>query len=105
MARWHTLAASVGLSVVHEVCRFLTRDATKLPMGVDSRRTGLYVQGVYRHTVYTSDSLHIMKTSRPVHDFLPLKQDTFHVLLGMLDGERHGYALMREVSERSNGRI
>ena len=49
--------------------------------------------------------MHIMKTSRPVTDFLPLKQDTFHVLLGMLDGERHGYALIREVSVRSNGRI
>ena len=46
-----------------------------------------------------------MKTSRPIHDFLPLKQDAFHVLLGLLDGERHGYALMREVSARSNSRI
>ena len=29
-------------------------------------------------------------------DFLPLKTDTFYVLLVLLYGERHGYAIMRE---------
>lgn len=41
----------------------------------------------------------------PPEDFLPLKPDTFHVLLVLLSGERHGYAIMREASELSDGRV
>jgi DNA-binding PadR family transcriptional regulator len=38
-------------------------------------------------------------------DFLPLKPDAFYVLLVLLHGERHGYAIMREAAERSDGRV
>jgi len=38
-------------------------------------------------------------------DFLPLKPDAFYVLLVLLSGERHGYAIMREVAGRSDGRV
>ena len=38
-------------------------------------------------------------------DLLPLKTDTFHVLLVLLRGERHGYAIMREARERSGGTV
>jgi DNA-binding PadR family transcriptional regulator len=37
--------------------------------------------------------------------FLPLKPDGFYVLFVLLRGERHGYAIMREAAERSNGRV
>lgn len=40
-----------------------------------------------------------------VHHLLPLKPDAFHVLLVLLRGERHGYAIMREAAERSEGRV
>ena len=38
-------------------------------------------------------------------DFLPLKPDAFYVLLVLLHGERHGYAIMRDAAERSDGRV
>ena len=38
-------------------------------------------------------------------DFLPLKTDAFYVLLVLLHGERHGYAIMRDAAERSDGRV
>src|SRR3954469_18690108 len=45
-------------------------------------------------------------TARPTpEDFLPLKPDAFYVLLVLLHGERHGYAIMREAAERSEGRV
>ena len=34
---------------------------------------------------------------------LPLPPATFHILLSLADGERHGYAIMREVAERTGG--
>ena len=37
--------------------------------------------------------------------FLPLKPDAFYVLFVLLAGESHGYAIMREASERSDGRV
>jgi DNA-binding PadR family transcriptional regulator len=36
---------------------------------------------------------------------LPLRTNWFHVLLCLADGERHGYAIMQEVLERTDGKI
>lgn len=38
-------------------------------------------------------------------EFLPLTPAVFHVLLALADGERHGYAIMQEVAEHTDGRI
>jgi DNA-binding PadR family transcriptional regulator len=38
-------------------------------------------------------------------DMPPLTPAVFHVLLALADGERHGYAIMREVAESTSGRI
>jgi DNA-binding PadR family transcriptional regulator len=37
--------------------------------------------------------------------FLPLKSNWFHILLTLLGGEQHGYAIMQEVLERSDGKV
>ena len=37
--------------------------------------------------------------------FLPLKPNWFHVLLSLANGEQHGYAIMQEVLERTNGKV
>ncbi|HKQ98927.1 MAG TPA: PadR family transcriptional regulator [Candidatus Polarisedimenticolia bacterium] len=34
----------------------------------------------------------------------PLPPATFHVLVALADADRHGYAIMREVAERTGGR-
>jgi len=36
-------------------------------------------------------------------DFLPLPSSSFHVLLVLAEGEKHGYAIMREVERISDG--
>jgi DNA-binding PadR family transcriptional regulator len=36
---------------------------------------------------------------------LPLPQATFHILVALAEGERHGYAIMREVAERTGGKL
>lgn len=36
---------------------------------------------------------------------LPLTPATFHILLALSDGERHGYAIMAEVRERTRGTV
>jgi DNA-binding PadR family transcriptional regulator len=38
-------------------------------------------------------------------DLLPLKPDAFYVLLVLLRGERHGYAIMRDAAADSEGRV
>jgi len=40
-----------------------------------------------------------------VGDFLPLPNATFHILLALRKGEKHGYAIMREVDRLSEGRV
>ena len=37
--------------------------------------------------------------------FLPLTPAVFHVLLALAGGERHGYAIMQEVTESTEGQI
>ena len=36
---------------------------------------------------------------------LPLTPATFHILLSLSDGERHGYAIMSEVRDRTRGTV
>jgi len=38
-------------------------------------------------------------------EMLPLTPAVFHVLLALVDGERHGYAIMQEVAEHTGGQI
>ncbi len=38
-------------------------------------------------------------------DFLPLPGDTFDVLVSLADEDRHGYAILQEIAERTDGRI
>src|SRR5262249_36496100 len=37
--------------------------------------------------------------------FVPLKPQWFHILLVLADGEQHGYGIMREVRQRSSGKV
>jgi len=37
--------------------------------------------------------------------FLPLAPSVFHVLLALADGEKHGYAVMKEIRTRTNGAL
>lgn len=34
-----------------------------------------------------------------------LSRDTFHILVALADGERHGYSIMQEVNERTAGAV
>jgi DNA-binding PadR family transcriptional regulator len=41
---------------------------------------------------------------RPEH-FLPLHRDTFHILVSLADRDRHGYSILLDVAERTNGAL
>ena len=34
-----------------------------------------------------------------------LSRDTFHILVALADSDRHGYSIMQEISERTNGQV
>ena len=36
---------------------------------------------------------------------LPLAPASFHVLIALAEGERHGYAILQEVAERTDGEV
>jgi DNA-binding PadR family transcriptional regulator len=40
-----------------------------------------------------------------VVELLPLPPATFHILLAVLNGERHGYAIIQDVEERTEGEL
>ena len=41
----------------------------------------------------------------PVSDLLPLPAATFHILLALAEGERHGYAIIQDVEARTRGEL
>jgi DNA-binding PadR family transcriptional regulator len=44
-------------------------------------------------------------STNPVDALLPLKLPIFHMLLALSEGDRHGYALKREILQRTNGKL
>ena len=42
---------------------------------------------------------------RPPEQFLPLRSNWFHILLSLVGGGQHGYGIMQDVRERSDGKI
>ena len=42
---------------------------------------------------------------RNLDHLLPLKPKVLHVLLAVADGPRHGYGIMQEVAERTDGQV
>jgi len=52
-----------------------------------------------------STSLFRTTREREPQSFLPLSTANLHILLALASGERHGYAIMQEVNETSEGAI
>src|SRR5688572_33277116 len=47
-----------------------------------------------------------MKKSQPAPEsFLPLRANWLHVLLSLRDQEQHGYGIMQDVLERTDGKL
>lgn len=44
-------------------------------------------------------------TPRDPDRLIPLKPNWFHILLTLSDQDRHGYAIMQEVAERTGGKL
>ena len=40
-----------------------------------------------------------------IEDLLPLPPATFHILIAVADQERHGYAIIQDVEERTDGAL
>ncbi|HJR58043.1 MAG TPA: PadR family transcriptional regulator [Vicinamibacterales bacterium] len=45
------------------------------------------------------------RLKRDPHELLPLTPGMFHVLIALADGEKHGYAIIKEVARRTGGAI
>ena len=45
------------------------------------------------------------KTERKPEEMLPLTPTVFHILLALADGDRHGYGIMQEVAQRTDGAL
>jgi DNA-binding PadR family transcriptional regulator len=46
-----------------------------------------------------------MVMSTEIDDLLPLPPVTFHILVALADEDRHGYAVMQEVAQRTGGSL
>lgn len=44
-------------------------------------------------------------TETAIQKFLPLKPQWFHIMLSLAGGEQHGYGIMQEVLQRTDGKV
>lgn len=47
----------------------------------------------------------MVPSTRDPHALLPLTPALFHVLLALVDGEKHGYAILKDVAQRTGGSV
>ncbi len=47
----------------------------------------------------------VTKNPEVVRSFLPLRPVQFHILISLSEGDRHGYAIIRDTKERSGGEV
>ena len=45
------------------------------------------------------------RDAQDVNAFLPLHPFTFHILLSLAQGDRHGYGIIQDVEERTDGAV
>src|SRR5215510_3654691 len=50
-------------------------------------------------------SVDMSDLQREAEEFLPLPPATFHILLAVADEDRHGYAIIQDVAERTGGEL
>jgi len=46
-----------------------------------------------------------MKTTQEIHPYLPLTEVTYFILISLAPGPSHGYAIMKDVRQMSQGRV
>ena len=46
-----------------------------------------------------------MPSDSRVQSFLPLTPPTLHTLVALADGDKHGYAIIKEIARRTDGRV
>ena len=46
-----------------------------------------------------------MTKRKESESYLPLTPAMFHILLALADGEKHGYAILKEVARRTDGKV
>jgi DNA-binding PadR family transcriptional regulator len=60
----------------------------------------------FKAIISTTDiSIKMLKPKTNPENLLPLTPAVFHVLLALAGEDRHGYAIMQEVAESTNGQI
>ena len=55
--------------------------------------------------IYLPEVMALNTTNQNPEDLLPLTPAVFHILLALADADRHGYAIMKEVEDRTEGRL
>ena len=55
--------------------------------------------------ISTVDIIAGMSQHDEIEALLPLQSATFHILMALADDDRHGYAIIQDVAERTNGEL
>lgn len=60
---------------------------------------------VYAIVARVRKNARAVEASATPESFLPLPRDTFHILVSLADRDRHGYSVIKDVLERTDGAL
>lgn len=55
--------------------------------------------------ISTVDIIPFMSQHDEIESLLPLQAATFHILMALADDDRHGYAIIQDIAERTRGEL
>ena len=65
----------------------------------------MYREAIYRLPTYFGEEQVTTERRGSAREQLPLTPATFQILMALADGERHGYAIMTQVADASDGSV
>jgi len=76
-------------------------------LGNPNCRPAIYCVTLYRITTQKTkaEGGSALSSNREIESHLPLTPALFHVLLALADGDKHGYAILKEVSLLTGGEV
>lgn len=75
------------------------------PGGTAAPRTTPGIPFDSRYHPGYSQNGHVVMTDDAIRELLPLSTGSFHILLALADGERHGYVIAKEVESATQGSV
>lgn len=96
---------AIGIGETGEGVVERLRNGASIPAMMDTARSIRLAPNIAIDTIAPWAIVEPMTDDADIEALLPLPEATFHILLALADADRHGYAILLDVAERTKGEV